>query len=232
MNALWLLVPGMLNDHRVWQGVATALQGQAQVRIAQVHKQTSMVDMARDAWALLDDVAANVPVYLAGFSMGGYVAMEMLAQPMRPLQGLALLDTAGGGETAESRVQREKTIRALETDFAKTLEGLLKWNTHEPSPELLASLRTMMQDVGAETAVRQIRAISARREHRQVLEQLNLPVQLLCGEHDRVTPPARLQELADWIPGALLEVVPGAGHMLPMEQPQAVAMTLLALMNH
>jgi pimeloyl-ACP methyl ester carboxylesterase len=232
MNALWLLVPGMLNDDRVWEDVATGLQGHAQVRIAQVQKQTSMLDMARDAWALLDDVAVNVPVYLAGFSMGGYVAMEMLAQPMRPLKGLALLDTAGGGETAESRVQREKTIRALESDFAKTLEGLLKWNTHEPSPELLARLRTMMQDVGAETAVRQIRAISARREHRKVLEQLQMPVQLLCGEHDRVVPPARLQELADWIPGAFLEVVPGAGHMLPLEQPQTVVKTLLALMNH
>ena len=92
MTAVWLLVPGMLNDHRVWQDVATGLQGQAQVRIAQVHRQTRIADMARDAWAMLDDVAPDVPVYLAGFSMGGYVAMEMLAQPVRALQGLALLD--------------------------------------------------------------------------------------------------------------------------------------------
>lgn len=231
MTPVWLLVPGMLNDHRVWQDVAAALQGRAQVRIARVSQQASLAGMARDAWSLLDDVAPGVPVYLAGFSMGGYVAMEMLAQPVRALQGLALLDTAGGAETAESRVQREKTIRALEGDFARTLEGLLKWNTHEPSPELLGRLRSMMEDVGAETAVRQIRAISERRDHRQVLEQLRLPVQVLCGEHDRVTPPARSQELAEWIPGARLTVVPGAGHMLPMEQPQAVATAMAALMN-
>lgn len=231
MTPVWLLVPGMLNDHRVWQDVAAGLQSHAQVRIAQVHTQSSIADMARDAWALLDDVPPHAPVYLAGFSMGGYVAMEMLAQPARALHGLALLDTAGGGETAESRLQREKTIRALESDFAKTLEGLLKWNTHEPSPELLARLRSMMLEVGAETAVRQTRAISARREHRQVLEQLRLPVQLLCGEHDRVTPPARSQELAHWIPGARLDVVPGAGHMLPLEQAQAVVKALLALMK-
>ena len=176
-------------------------------------------------------MAPDVPVYLAGFSMGGYVAMEMLSQPVRALQGLALLDTAGGGETEESRVQREKTIHALQTDFARTLQGILKWNTHEPRPELLERLRSMMLDVGPEVAVRQIRAISTRREHRQVLEQLQLPVRVLCGEHDRVTPPQRSQELAEWIPGAQLVMVPGAGHMLPLEQPQAVVKTLLDLMN-
>lgn len=181
MTPVWLLVPGMLNDHRVWQDVAAGLDGHAQVRIAEVNRQTSMAEMARDTWALLDDVAPDVPVYLAGFSMGGYVAMEMLSQPVRALQGLALLDTAGGGETEESRVQREKTIHALQTDFARTLQGILKWNTHEPRPELLERLRSMMLDVGPEVAVRQIRAISTRREHRQVLEQLQLPVRVLCG---------------------------------------------------
>ena len=231
MTPVFLLVPGMLNDARVWQDVAAGLQGQAQVRIAQVQTQASIADMARDAWALLDDLSSDVPVYLAGFSMGGYVAMHMLAHPARALQGLALLDTAGGTETDESRVQREKTIRAMESDFAKTLQGLLKWNTHEPSAELLERMRQMMHDVGVDTAVRQMRAISTRQGHRTVLEQLRLPVQLLCGEHDRVTPPARSQELAEWIPGARLQQVPGAGHMLPMEQPQAVVNALLALMN-
>ena len=228
---VWLLVPGMLNDHRVWQDVAAGLQGHAQVRIAQVQTQTTIADMAREAWALLDDLAADAPVYLAGFSMGGYVAMEMLARPARPLRGLALLDTAGGAETPDSRVLREKTIHAMQTDFAKTLHGLIKWNTHEPSPALVARLGEMMQDVGAATAVRQMRAISERREHSTVLAQLRMPVQVLCGEHDRVTPPARSQALAEAIPGARLQLVPGSGHMLPLEQPQAVVSALLALMN-
>ena len=231
MMPVCLLVPGMFNDERVWRDVAAGLQGHAQVRIAQVQTQSTIADMACDAWALLDDLPPDAPVYLAGFSMGGYVAMQMLAQAARPLRGLALLDTAGGVETPESQAQREKTIRALETDFAKTLPGLLKWNTHAPSAELLARLGQMMQDVGAATAVRQMRAISARSDHRAVLERLRLPVQLLCGEHDRVTPPARSQELAQWIPGARLRLVPGAGHMLPLEQPQAVVDALLALMS-
>lgn len=231
-TAVWLLVPGMLNDQRVWAEVAAGLQPHAQVRIAQVQTQTTIADMAREAWALLDDLAPDAPVYLAGFSMGGYVAMEMLAQqPARALRGLALIDTAGAAETPESRVLREKTIRAMESDFAKTLQGLLQWNTHQPSPALLARLGQMMQDVGATTAVRQMRAISERREHSAVLAQLRMPVQVLCGEHDRVTPPARSQALAEAIPGARLQLVPGAGHMLPLEQPQAVVSALLALMN-
>lgn len=229
---VWLLVPGMLNDERVWADVAGGLQPHAQVRIAQVQTQSTIAEMASDAWALLDDLAPDAPVYLAGFSMGGYVAMEMLAQqPMRALRGLALIDTAGGAETPESRVLREKTIHAMQSNFAKTLPGLIQWNTHQPSPALLAQLGQMMQDVGAVTAVRQMRAISERREHSAVLGQLRMPVQVLCGEHDRVTPPARSQALAQSIPGARLQLVPDAGHMLPLEQPQAVVSALLALMK-
>lgn len=231
MKPVWLLIPGMLNDHRVWQDVAAGLQSQAEVRIAEVLTQSSIPDMARDAWALLADVAPDVPVHLAGFSMGGYVAIEMMSQPARALQGLALIDTAGRGETQSSRAQREKAVRALEGDFPKTLEGLLQWNTHEASPALLERMRQMMLDVGAQTAVRQIRAISQRQEHRQVLERLDLPVQVLCGRHDRVTPLERSEELASWIAGARVEVIEGAGHMLPMEQPQAVVSALLALMD-
>ncbi|PUE36784.1 alpha/beta fold hydrolase [Limnohabitans sp. Hippo4] len=231
MKPVFLLVPGMLNDSRVWHEVAIGMQDNVQVRIAQVQTQATIADMARDAWTMLDDVSPDVPIYLAGFSMGGYVAMNMLAHPKRALHGLALLDTAGGIETDESRVQREKTIRAMEIDFDKTLHGLMKWNCHEPGEELLDRMRQMMQDVGFEVAVRQMRAISARQGHRSVLEQLRIPVQILCGENDRVTPPARSQELAQWIPGARLQLVPGAGHMLPMEQPQAVLKALLALMD-
>ena len=232
MTPVWLLIPGMLNDSRVWEDVVAGLKHQALIRIADVRTQTSMAEMARDAWSLVKDVPKEAPLYLAGFSMGGYVAIEMLNQPARDLQGLALLSTSGLGETSEGRLQREKTIVAMQNDFPKALEGVLKWNTHQPSPEFLEYLRNMMQAVGLATAVRQIRAISQRHEYRPMLEHLHLPVRVLCGAHDRVIPQQRSEELAHWIPGEQLHVVPGAGHMLPMEQPQAVVDAMLALMNH
>lgn len=231
MKPVCLLVPGMLNDDRVWAEIAAGLKTSSQVRIAQVQTQNSIMAMARDAWSLLADVDADVPVYVVGFSMGGYVAMEMLAHPQREIKGLALLDTSALVETAESRLMREKTLHALENDFPKTVENLVKWNTHAANPELMDRIRNMMLHVGAQTAIQQTKAIRDRSDHQETLQQLNIPVVVLCGEHDRVTPLIRSQELANLIPDAQLQIIPNAGHMLPMEQPHAVIHALQGLMN-
>jgi pimeloyl-ACP methyl ester carboxylesterase len=231
MKPIWLLIPGMLNNEKVWQDVILGLKEKADIRVANVQTQNSIQDMANDCWALIRDVKPDVPVYVAGFSMGGYVAIEMVSKPAVKLHGLVLLSTSGAEETMESRAQREKTIHYLQSDFLKTLEGLVKWNTHEPSDDFLTLLKEMMHDVGAETAIRQIKAISNRTSHRHVLEKLQMPVKVLCGAHDRVIPIQRTNELASWIAGSQLEIIADAGHMLPMEQPQAVVNACLKLMG-
>lgn len=231
MKPVCLLVPGMLNDDSVWAEIAAGLRAFSEVRIAQVQTQSSIAAMARDAWSLLADVEAHVPLHVVGFSMGGYVAMEMLAHPQREIQGLALLDTSALVETAESRLVREKTLHALENDFPKTVDNLVKWNTHAASPELMDRIRSMMLRVGAHTAMQQTKAIRDRSDHHKTLQRLNIPVLVMCGEHDRVTPLIRSQELANLIPDAKLQVIPNAGHMLPMEQAQAVTHALQGWMT-
>lgn len=224
-----LLVPGMLNDARVWAEVSAALRDVAQVHVASVAAQSTIEAMAQDAWGLLDGLAPEVPVVLAGFSMGGYVAIEMLARPRRRLSAAALLATSGRPESAEGQALREKGIAALQGDFARTVQGIARWGCHEPSPALLEALTRMMQDVGAEAAVRQTRAIMARRDHREALARLDLPVHLLCGTADRITPPALSQELAGLIPHARFHAIANAGHMLPLEQPRQIAALLRPL---
>lgn len=224
-----LLVPGMLNDERVWAGVAQALADVAQVRVARVTTQATIPAMAQDAWALLADLPPETPVVLVGFSMGGYVAIEMLARPQRRLRAAALVATSARPESPQGQAQREKSIAALQGDFARTVQGIAQWGSHEPTPALLQALTAMMLDVGAETAVRQTRAIMARGDHREALARLDLPVHVLCGAADRITPPALSQELAALIPHARFHEIEKAGHMLPLEQPQTVAALLRPL---
>lgn len=230
MKPVLLLVAGMFNDAEVWQDVAQALAPLADVRIA-LPVQDSIAAMAQAAWAQIDDLPAVAPVVLAGFSLGGYVAQEMLAAPRRSVAAAALVATSARPEAPEGLAVREKTMAALARDVGKVVDGLVGFGTHEAAPALAQRLRAMMLRVGADTAIRQTRAIMGRTDHRAALAGLQLPVAVLCGRQDRITPPALSQELAALVPGAQLHLIDGSGHMLPLEQPQAVAGILAALLQ-
>lgn len=223
MKPVLLLVPGMLNDARIWSDVARKLDDVAEVLVAHVTTQSSLGDMAQDAWRLVDSHPVGTPLVLAGFSMGGYVVMEMLQQSFRPLHGVALLSTSPRPESPDGMAVRQKTIEAIQTDFPKVVEGILKWSTYKPSETLTQDLRQMMLDLGSEVAVRQTQAIMARRDHRAMLARLTCPVHLLCGQWDRVTPTELIQELSNLIPHAPCQIVENSGHMLPRENADQVA---------
>lgn len=222
MTPVLLLIPGMLNDQSVWRDVAAALEGQAELRIA-LPVQASVPAMAEAAWAMLANLPAEAPVVLAGFSLGGYVAIEMLARPARRLGAAALMSTSPRPESAEGQVARERTITAMEKNFERVVQGLVSFGTHTADTALAARLGEMMLGVGAATAIRQNRAIAARSDHRAALAKLQLPVAVMCGAFDRITPPALSEELAALVPGATLSIIDAAGHMLPCERPGAVA---------
>jgi pimeloyl-ACP methyl ester carboxylesterase len=228
MRPTLLLIPGMLNDAGLWDEVAFESRMVAEVRIAEP-VQASISGMAQAAWALLADLPRDAPLVIAGFSLGGYVAIEMLAHPVRAVRAAALLSTSARPETPEGLASREKTIAAMQRDFESAIEGMTQWNAHEPTPERAARLAGMMRRVGLEVAVRQMRAVAARADHRPALSRLDVPVTVLCGRHDRTTPPALAEEIAALIPGARCEIVDGAAHMLPVEQPGAVARALREL---
>lgn len=229
MKPTLLLIPGMLNDERIWSFLLPEIREEVKVRIAKVSHQASIADMARDAWAQIADLPPQAPWVLAGFSMGGYVAIDMLARPERMPQGAALIATSGRGESPESSATREKTLVMMRSDFPKTVEGIIKWGTVEPTPAQADHLRRMMLDLGLEVAERNTRAIMGRTDHGNALRALQLPVQVICGTQDKVTPPALSEELSGWIPGARLTMIEHGGHLMPCQQPQALAQALRRL---
>ncbi len=229
MKPTLLLIPGMLNDERIWSFVLPEIQSEVEVRIARVSHQATIAEMANDAWALLADLPPQAPWALAGFSMGGYVAIEMLARPRRLPRAAALVSTSGRGETAQNSAAREKTLAMMRNDFPKAVEGIIQWGTVEPTPSEAQHLRRMMLDLGLEVAERNTRAIMGRADHGQALRALEVPVQVVCGTRDKVTPPALSEELSQWIPGARLTMIDNGGHLMPCQQPQALAQAMRPL---
>lgn len=232
MRPVLLLVPGMLNDERVWADVAARLPADAaEVRIASVVGPDSVPAMAAAAWLRVADLDPATPLLLAGFSLGGYVVMEMLAQPRRPIDAAALISTQCRPESPEAAQRRLQTIDKMATDFPAVVEGIARFATHDPDASLLEHLREMMLQVGPEMAGRQMQAIMARGDHRERLATLQIPVLVVCGREDRITPCAASQELASRVPGAQLRIVERSGHMLPLEQPGELAAALTAWMR-
>ncbi|MEO7242246.1 MAG: alpha/beta fold hydrolase [Variovorax sp.] len=234
MKPVLLLIPGMLNSAAVWAQVAPLLADVAEVRIANVQTQASIADMARDAWVQLADVPDATPIILCGFSMGGYVTIQMLADLRRPIGGAAFLDTSARPETAEGAALREKAIASIGRDFDKFTSGLAPFSTHpsrHADAAFMAHLLGLLRELGGATAIRQNRAIMGRGDHREALAALRISTLVTCGRGDRITPPELSEELADLIPSAQLEWIDDAGHMTPIEQPARVAELLRSLIS-
>lgn len=233
MKPVLLLIPGMLNTAHIWSRVAPLLADHAEIRIANVLTQASIAEMARDAWVQVADVPPSTALVLCGFSMGGYIAIEMLANASRPVSAVALLDTSARPESSEGAAVRAKTIAAIERDFPNVVEGILQFATNATNHAdevLISELRQTMLAVGREAAIRQHRAVAGRGDHRESLARLSVPMLVMCGRDDRITPPALAQELAASVPDARLEWIEQAGHMTPLEQPGRVATLLRTIL--
>ncbi len=233
MKPVLLMIPGFLNDERVWTDVATRLRDSVEVRIAGVLPGESIDEMAAAAWALVGDVPSATPVVPCGFSMGGYVVIAMLARPARRAAGVALVDTSSRPEAAENIPLRERLGGAIVRDMARTVEALLPVNFHPDNldnPVLMDVFRQMALRVGADNAVRQLRAIVGRGDHREILRALDVPALVLCADADRVLPPALSRETAALLRRSTLALIAGANHMTPLEQPDCVAAALRELL--
>lgn len=231
MRGVFVLIAGMLNDERIWQSVAQRLQertGWPVEVVAFVHE-ASMDDMAASVRERVQK-HGDAAVVLAGFSMGGYVAQHALALGLK-VQALALVDSAVRPETEATLAARGKAARAMQRDFATFAAQVAKYSLAEASQgqPLMPQVEQLLLEVGAETGQRHLQAIAGRQDHRAHLAALQIPVSVVCGREDKVTPPEMSQEAAELIPGAQLRWIADAGHMVPLEQADALADELLQL---
>lgn len=216
-----VLLPGLLNDARLYRKQIAGLADAADCVVGDLTGADSIV-------ALADAVLAQAPsrrFALAGLSMGGYVALEIMRQAPERVIALALLDTSARPDTAASTEGRRAAIRQSETDFPAVIAALVPklMSPSHARDEALAGLFTAMaQSVGREAFVRQQTAIMHRIDSRPHLGNISCPTLVLCGREDGVTPVEFHEELAAGISGSVLEIIEDSGHLTALEQPDRV----------
>jgi pimeloyl-ACP methyl ester carboxylesterase len=225
-----ILVPGLNCSARLYAEQVPALWQFGPVTIADHRRDDSMAATAR---RILADAPPRFA--LAGLSMGGYIAFEVLRQAAGRVAKLALLDTGARAEVPE-RTEARRPLIAL----AK--QGRLAEITDEQFPLLVhrkrhgdqalkAVVRAMNQETGADAYIRQQEAIMSRPDSRPTLGTINCPTLVLVGDEDQLTPPELAREMANGIRGARLVIVPESGHLSTVEQPQAVTGALVEWMK-
>jgi pimeloyl-ACP methyl ester carboxylesterase len=220
-----VLIPGLANTARLYEAQIAAIAPERPVVVADHTRDDSIPAIAA---RLLRDVPGRFA--LAGLSMGGYVALEVLRQAPERVERLALLDTSARPDTPEARADRERMIALAEAGrfdaIVSTLWPRLVHPRHRSDDALRTVVAAMMRDVGPEAYIRQQRAIMARPDSRPLLPGIEIPTLVLVGEGDAITPPEIAREMAEMIEWASLMVIPEAGHLSTLERPEALTRAL------
>ena len=218
-----VFLPGMMCDARMWGGI------ERQLGVPVLHHVPAEADsMAALAEAFLR--AAPPRFALAGLSMGGILAMEVLRQAPERVERLALLDTNPRAEAPEVQARREPQIaRARSGGLAQVMRDEMKPNYLAPGPDQPAILDLCMDmalSLGPEVFARQSRALRDRPDQQATLAGFTGPALVLMGAEDRLCPLDRHQLMHKLMPQSRLVILQGAGHLPPLERPQETASAL------
>jgi pimeloyl-ACP methyl ester carboxylesterase len=174
--------------------------------------------------------AAPARFALAGLSMGGIVAMEVMAQAPDRVAGLCLMDTNPLDETEKVAAMRQPQIDAVrEGRLRSVMRDEMKPNYLADGPNrgaILDLCMAMAEGLGPDVFVAQSEALRGRADRCETLRGVTVPSLVLCGEDDALCPLKRHRLMQELIPGSRLVVVEGAGHLPTLEQPETVNVAL------
>jgi pimeloyl-ACP methyl ester carboxylesterase len=223
-----VLIPGLLCDALMWKAQIKALEPEIKCWVADHTRSDTIAGVAAD---VLRD-APFERFALAGLSMGGYAAFEIVRRAAHRVQRLALLDTSARADTPEQRLKREAFIAlAKRGRFVGVTQQLLPLYVHSDRQgdlELVNTLKEMARNIGRDAFVRQEQAIMSRPDSLALLAAIACPTLVLCGRQDALTPLERHEEIARGISGATLKVIERCGHLSPLERPAEVTGALRA----
>jgi len=220
-----VFLPGMMCDARLFAPQLADLSRDMAVTVAPVTGGDRIEEIAS---GLLDVMPQRFA--LAGLSMGGIVAMEVLRRAPDRVTRIALMDTNSLAETPQSAAGYEPFIIKLRAGrIAEAVEMMLGRDVLAPGPAragVMSALVEMAEGLGAAAIIRQTRALQRRRDYQSVLRRCKVPALVLCGAHDTLTPLKRHEFMAELIPNATLTVIPEAGHLPVLEQPEVTTAAL------
>ena len=223
-----LFLPGLICDARTFAPQLAAFAGSRAVN--GYGGADSLEDMARVALEQAPDTFD-----LFGHSMGGRVALEVFRLAPDRVRRIALASTGvhslREGEPAKRAalvaIGHEQGYEALVDSWQPPMVA----EANRTDPALYAPMRQMCLSAGQATFDAQIAALLGRKEQESLLPQIKCPALVITGELDTWSPPAQHEAIAAAIPDSELVIVPGAGHMLPLEAPDAVNAAIAAWLS-
>lgn len=220
-----LLLAGLMCDARAFLPKIVSLGREMPVMVAPISLGERIEEIASDILS-----AAPAKFALAGLSMGGIVALEILRRAPERITRIALISTTPLAGTPQEASDREAWIVAAKTgrlDDVMAAEMRPSYLANTPGrADVLAKVATMWRTLGPATYVRQARALQRRKDQQATLRRIKQPALVLCGETDALLPLKRHEFMAELIPYAQLRVIADAGHMPTLEQPTATTEAL------
>ncbi|MHA7866865.1 MAG: alpha/beta fold hydrolase [Salipiger thiooxidans] len=217
-----VLLPDLMCDARLFGPQIADLSREMAVTVAPVSSGERVEEVAS---ALLDVLPRRFA--LVGLGLGGMVAMELQRRAPDRVARLMLISTTPLAETPQQAAELDPLIIKARTGrLREAVRALRPVDCLAPGPfrmEIQAMLDEMAEGLGVDVFTRQIRVLQRRRDQQSALRKLRVPVTVLCGAHDITLPVKRHAFLAELIPGARLEVIEDAGHLPPLEAPDAVS---------
>jgi 3-oxoadipate enol-lactonase len=231
-----LLVHGYPLDHSMWRGQIEGLADVCRVIAPDLRGfgassvtpgTVTMQQFADDLVGLLDALKIKEPVVFCGLSMGGYVAWQFALRHRSRLAKLILCDTRAVADTPDAAAGRRKTAKEVLTKGAAVaaeamLPKLFAPATSAQQPQVVEATRQVILRTSPEGIAAALRGMAERPDVTSLLTQIDVPSVLICGQHDEISPPAEMRQIAAQLPRARFVEIPDAGHLAPLEQPAAV----------
>ena len=222
-----VLLPGMMCDERLFAHQISELSKQREVHFVQISGHKTISELAAD-------VLNNAPPVfaLAGLSMGGIVAMEVLSQASERVERLALLDTNPLAELSDVAKRRGPQIDAVRNGQLKEIiRDEMKPNylfDGDKKTKILKLCMDMALDIGPDAFIRQSIALRDRIDQKNTLRTYKRPALVLCGRHDVLCPLERHELMHNLLENSKLEIIEDAGHLPTLEQPKITTMALIS----
>jgi pimeloyl-ACP methyl ester carboxylesterase len=231
MNQPLILLPGMMCDARMFAPQIAELSAQHPLVLMPMTGRISIKEIAGDILRIAPNRFA-----LLGLSMGGIVAMEIIRQAPGRVCRLALLDTnplADAPERASIREQQIKSVKAGKLRSVMCDEMKPKYLAEgENKAAILDLCMDMAEALGPQVFIEQTIALKTRPDQCDTLRQIQVPTLIACGEHDSLCPLEKHQLMHELVAGSRLCVIPKAGHLPTLEQPELTNLEIKEWLTH
>jgi 3-oxoadipate enol-lactonase len=239
-----LFVHGFPFDHSMWNKQIEVLSSQYYCISYDIRGlgessagdgQYTMELFVDDIMVIMDELKLNKPV-LCGLSMGGYIALRTIEKMEEKFRGLILCDTKSEADTNEGKLKRAGGIKKINEegldifipDFIKDCFSERFKTNYRDEYQKIIERSSKLDPAGVKGSML---AMAGRTDTTSYLPQIKIPVLVLCGEKDILTSPSVMKGISDKIAGSEFYVVPGSGHIIPIENPEFVNKKMSAFLN-